>query len=100
VNELGLPPQVKAGAEKIVTNNRESHVVVINTNRLDCYHWLERERAHRLLIDDANRGLADIAAGRTFEADTALAQLQHRRKTAAKRSGLANAGKSTTKKCG
>jgi predicted transcriptional regulator len=32
-----------------------------------------------LLIDDAKRGLADIAAGRTFEADGAIAQLQQRR---------------------
>jgi predicted transcriptional regulator len=36
------------------------------------------------LIDDAKRGLADIAAGRTFEADAALAQLQQQRKTAIK----------------
>ena len=41
---------------------------------------LERERIHLLLIDDAKRGLADIAAGRTQEADAALAQIQQRRK--------------------
>ena len=36
----------------------------------------ERERIHLLLIDDACRGLADIAAGRTFEADGAIKRLQ------------------------
>jgi predicted transcriptional regulator len=37
-----------------------------------------------LLIDDAKRGLADITAGRTFEADAALAQLQQQRQSAIK----------------
>ena len=95
-----LADQVKAGAEKIITKNGESYVAIIDAQRLDYYHQLERERIHLLLLDDAKRGLADIAAGRTFEADTALAQLQQRRKTAVKPSGLANAGKLQTKKRG
>jgi predicted transcriptional regulator len=44
---------------------------------------LERERIHSLLIADAQRGLADIKAGRTVKADETLAQLQQRRKAAA-----------------
>jgi hypothetical protein len=32
--------------------------------------------AHCLLLDDVRRGLADIAAGRTEDADTAIARLQ------------------------
>ena len=40
---------------------------------------LARERSHRLLIDDARRGLADIAAGSCVDADGATAQLQQRR---------------------
>jgi predicted transcriptional regulator len=55
----------------------------MDADRLDYYHRLERERIHLLLIDDAKRGLADIAAGRTFEADGALAKLQQRRTAAA-----------------
>ncbi len=43
------------------------------------YHRLERERIHLLLIADAQRGLADIEAGRTVGADAAIAQLQQRR---------------------
>jgi prevent-host-death family protein len=63
-----LADQAKAGAEKIITKNGESYVALIDADRLDYYHRLERERIHLLLIDDAKRGLADIAAGRTFEA--------------------------------
>ena len=40
---------------------------------------LKRERIHLLLIDDARRGLADISAGRTQDADVAVAKLQARR---------------------
>ena len=36
------------------------------------------DEAHRLLLDDAMRGLADIAAGRTEDADTAIVRLQQR----------------------
>ena len=79
-----LAEQAKAGAEKIITKNGESYVALINADRLDYYHRLERERIHLFLIDDAKRGLADIAAGRTVEADAAIAKLQLRRKTAIK----------------
>jgi len=76
-----LAVQAKAGAEKIITKNGESYVALIDADRLDYYHRLERERIHLLLIDDAQRGLADIAAGRTYAADAALAQRQRRAKT-------------------
>lgn len=74
-----LAEQAKAGAEKIITKNGESYVALIDADRLDYYHRLERERIHLLLIDDAKRGLADITAGRTYEADAAIAGLQQRR---------------------
>ncbi|MES2993550.1 MAG: type II toxin-antitoxin system Phd/YefM family antitoxin [Pseudomonadota bacterium] len=74
-----LADQAKAGAEKIITKNGESYVALIDADRLDYYHRLERERIHLLLIDDARRGLADIVAGRTVEADGAIARLQQRR---------------------
>lgn len=82
-----LADQAKAGAEKIITKNGESYVALIDANRLDYYHRLERERIHLLLIDDAKRGLADIAAGNTYEADAAIAQLQQRRAGTAPASG-------------
>lgn len=71
-----LADQAKAGAEKIITKNGESYVALIDADRLDYYHRLERERIHLLLIDDARRGLADVLAGRTQDADKALAGLQ------------------------
>jgi prevent-host-death family protein len=78
-----LAEQVKAGAEKIITKNGESYVALIDADRLDYYHRLERERIHLLLIDDARQGLDDIAAGRTRSADAALASLQKKRRDAA-----------------
>ena len=74
-----LADQAKAGAEKIITKNGESYVALIDADRLDYYHRLERERIHLLLIDDARRGLEDIVAGRTHDADQALATIQKRR---------------------
>lgn len=74
-----LSEQVKAGAEKIITKNGESYVALIDASRLDYYHRLERERIHLLLLEDARRGLEDIVAGRTQEADAAIAALQQRK---------------------
>ena len=59
-----LAEEVKAGAEKIITKNGESYVALIGAERLDHYHRLEHERIHLLLIDDAVKGLDDVAAGR------------------------------------
>ena len=80
-----LADQVKAGAEKIITKNGESYVALIDAQRLDYYHLLERERIHLLLIDDASRGLADVAAGEVNDARKAIAAIKRRR--AAKAAG-------------
>lgn len=74
-----LVEQVKAGAEKIITKNGESYVAIIDAKRLDYYHQLERERIHLLLIDDASKGLGDIAAGKVKDARSTLAALKRRR---------------------
>jgi prevent-host-death family protein len=74
-----LADQATAGAEKIITKNGESYVALIDADRLDYYHRLERERIHLLLLEDASRGISDITAGRTFAADAALARIQARR---------------------
>ncbi len=81
-NLSDLADQAKAGAEKIITKNGESYVALIDADRLDYYHRLEREHIHLLLIADAQRGLAEIAAGRIHEADAAIAKLQQRRSAA------------------
>lgn len=75
-----LADEVKAGAEKIITKNGESYVAIIDAARLDHYHRLERERIHLLLIDDASRGLADVAAGTLKDASRTLAEIKRRRR--------------------
>ncbi len=71
-----LADQVKAGAEKIITKNGESYVALIDAQRLDYYHRLERERIHLVLLDDVEKGLADVEAGRVRDAREALLDLK------------------------
>ena len=76
-----LADQVKAGAEKIITKNGESYVALIDAKRLDHYHRLERERIHLLLIDEAGKGLDDVAAGRVKDARGVIQSIKRRRRT-------------------
>ena len=73
-----LADEVQAGAEKIVTKNGESFIALIGSDRLDYYHRLERERIHLLLIDEAAKGLDDVAAGRVQGARSAILTLKRR----------------------
>jgi prevent-host-death family protein len=77
-NFSDLAEEVRAGAEKIITRNGESYVALIDAQRLDYYHRLERERIHLLLIDEAMRGLDDVAAGRVTDARSAIAARKRR----------------------
>ncbi len=74
-----LADAVKAGAEKIITKNGESYVALIDANRLDYYHRLESERIHLLLIDEATKGLDDVAAGRVSGARRTVASIKRKR---------------------
>jgi hypothetical protein len=62
-----------------VTKNGESYVAIIDAQRLDYYHQLERERIHLLLIDEAGKGLDDAESGRVKDARTALQAIKRRR---------------------
>ena len=73
-----LAEQVKAGAEKIITKNGESYVALIDAQRLDYYHQLESERIHLVLLDEAAKGLDDVATGRVKPAREALFKLKRR----------------------
>ncbi len=73
-----LAEQVKAGAEKIITKNGESYVALIDAQRLDYYHQLESERIHLVLLDEAAKGLDDVAAGRVKPAREVLQKLKRR----------------------
>lgn len=74
-----LADQVVAGAEKIITKNGESYVALVDARRLDYYHQLESQHLHLLLIEEASKGLDDIAAGRVQDARTTLDAIKHRR---------------------
>lgn len=74
-----LAEQVKAGAEKIVTKNGESYIALIDSDRLDYYHQLERERIHLLLMNEVSTGLDDVAAGLVKDADGAIRSIKRRR---------------------
>lgn len=75
-----LAEEVKAGAEKIITKNGESYIALIDASRLDYYHRLEHERIHLLLIEEASRGLDDVAAGKVKDARSVLQSIKRRRK--------------------
>ena len=74
-----LADEVKAGAEKIVTKNGESFIALIGSDWLDYYHRLEHERIHLLLIDEAAKGLDDVAAGQVQDARSVIRSLKRRR---------------------
>ena len=74
-----LAEEVKGGAEKIITKNGESYIALIDAQRLDYYHQLERERIHLLLIDEASKGLDDVAAGRVKDARSVIQAIKRRR---------------------
>jgi len=81
-----LAEEVKGGAEKIITKNGESYIALIDAQRLDYYHQLERERIHLLLIrihllliDETGKGLDDVAAGKVKDARSAITALKRKR---------------------
>jgi len=78
-NLSDLAEQVKAGAEKIITKNGESYVALIDADRLDYYHRLERQHIHLLLVDEIGKGLDDVAAGRVKDARQVIQRLKRRR---------------------
>jgi prevent-host-death family protein len=60
--------------EKIITKNGESCAALIDAERLDHYHRLEREHIHLTLLTEAIRGLEDLEEGKTLD----LAELKSR----------------------
>ncbi len=74
-----IADEVKTGLEKIITKNGESYVALIDADRLDYYHRLERERIHLLLLKEAEKGLSDVAAGRVKDARRVIRRLKAKR---------------------
>jgi prevent-host-death family protein len=61
-------------SEKIITKNGESCAALIDAERLDHYHRLEREHIHLTLLEEAIGGLDDLKRGKTL----GLAKLKSR----------------------
>ena len=53
-------------SEKIITRNGESCAALIDADRLDHYHRLEREHIHLTLLEEAIRGMDDLKRGKTI----------------------------------
>ena len=54
--------------EKILTKNGESCAALIDAERLDYYHRLEREHVHLTLLEEALRGIDDVKEGKVVTA--------------------------------
>ena len=74
-NLSSLVDEVKSGAEKIITKNGVGYAALIDSAKLDYYHRLEREHGGLLLLEEVEKGLADVAAGRTLTAAQLRARL-------------------------
>ena len=70
-----LCEEVRAkGSEKIITKNGGSCAALIDAERLDYYHRLEREHIHVGLLQEAIKGMTDLKAKNKLS----LAQLKSR----------------------
>ena len=54
--------------EKILTKNGESCAALIDAERLDYYHRLEREHIHIKLLGEAARAVDEVKAGKVISA--------------------------------
>jgi prevent-host-death family protein len=62
------------GSEKIITKNGGSCAALIDAERLDYYHRLEREHIHVGLLQEAIKGMTDLEGRKRLS----LAQLKKR----------------------
>ena len=77
-----IADEVRAGSEKVITKNGKRYVALIDADLLDYYHRLEQEHIHLLLLEEAEKGLDDVAHGKVKDARQALRRLTARRHTA------------------
>jgi prevent-host-death family protein len=60
-----LAEDVVAGAEKVLTKNGVAYVALVDARKLDYYHELDAEYGRLVMLDDIEKGLEDVRAGRT-----------------------------------
>ena len=61
-----LVDEAHAGDDKIITKNGEAYVAVIDIAKLDYYRQAVRERGQMLQLQDIERSLDDLDAGRVL----------------------------------
>lgn len=59
----GLPGEVVAGTEKLLTKNGAAYVAIVDARKLDYYHALEEEHASLILLTEAEASLREVLAG-------------------------------------
>jgi len=69
---IELAEEVRAGAEKIITRNGESYVVLVDARRLDHYRGLQRQHLHISLLQEALKGIEDVHCRRVTTAREVL----------------------------
>ncbi len=67
------------GRETIITKDGRPAAALIDAQKLDHYHRLENAAVHIMWLDEAAKGLAQIAEGQTSDARKSLTALQKRR---------------------
>jgi len=60
LNFTDLADEARQGHEKMITKNGESYIALVDPDRLDYYHRLEREHIHLHLLQEVENGLHDI----------------------------------------
>ena len=76
-----LVDEVRNGTEKIITKDGERSAALISAKKLDAFHRMERAQVQLQMLHDVQKGLEDIAAGRTTDAREAIARIRARRAT-------------------
>ena len=61
-----LVDEAHAGEDKIITKNGEAYVALIDIAKLDYYRQAVRERGQMLQLQDIERSLDDLDAGRVL----------------------------------
>jgi prevent-host-death family protein len=78
-NLSALIDDASQGRETIITKDGRPAAALIDAQKLDHYHRLESAAVHMMWLDEAAKGLAQIAAGQTSDARQSLAAIQKRR---------------------
>jgi prevent-host-death family protein len=83
-NLSALVDDAMHGTETIITKDGRPAAALIDAQKLDHYHRLENSAIHMMWLNEAEKGLADVAAGRSSDARASILAIQKRRADAAK----------------